>query len=117
MKAPKYIAQLLSATALMLTAAMCVQGHAQGAAAGTTTSSTATSQSAIPSLVEVYWNSSKTIVAPGITNVIVLDEQIARAQPSNDVIQFFGLERGETVMLGYIGGKAISIRVRVVRGP
>jgi SdrD B-like domain len=70
-----------------------------------------------PTLVEVYWQSSKTVPVPGVTNVIVLDSDIARAETAYDSIQFYGLERGETVVLGYIGDKPVSIRVRVVQRP
>ena len=98
------------ATALIaLTIAVCSQMEAQ--------SPGALSAAGVPSLVEIYWHSSKTVVAPGITNIIVLDEEIARAQTSSDVIQFFGLSRGETVALGYMGGKAVSLRLRVVERP
>ena len=72
---------------------------------------------AAPSLVEVYWMSSKTIVVPGISNIIVLDQDIARAEAGRDSVQFFGLQRGETVALGYVDGKAISVRIRVVERP
>src|SRR5258708_2053856 len=71
----------------------------------------------VPTLVEVYWQSSKIVPVPGISNVIVLDTDITRAETGYDSIQFFGLERGETVALGYIGDKPISIRVRVVQRP
>ncbi len=71
----------------------------------------------VPSLVEVYWQSSKTIPVPGISNVIVLDSDITRAEVAYDSIQFYGLGRGETVALGYIGDKPVSIRVRVVQRP
>jgi SdrD B-like domain len=70
-----------------------------------------------PTLVEVYWQSSKTVPVPGITNVIVLDSDITRAETGYDSIQFYGLERGETVALGYIGDTPVSIRVRVVQRP
>jgi hypothetical protein len=70
-----------------------------------------------PSLVEVYWQSSKTIVAPGITNLVVLDPDITRAETGYDTIIFFGLVRGETVVLGYAGNKPVSIRVRVLARP
>src|SRR5947209_619589 len=71
----------------------------------------------VPSLVEVYWQSSKSVVIPGITNLVVLDPEIAKAETGYDTIQFFGVERGETVALGYIGDKPVSIRIRVVARP
>lgn len=71
----------------------------------------------VPTLVEVYWQSSKVVSVPGVTSVIVLDSNITRAETGYDSIQFYGLERGETVALGYIGDKPVSIRVRVVQRP
>src|SRR5579863_2886845 len=74
-------------------------------------------QNSIPSLVEVYWQSSKTVVAPGLTNLIVLDQDIAQAETGYDTVKFFGVERGETVALGYVNGKPVSMRVRVIQRP
>jgi len=70
-----------------------------------------------PSLVEVYWGSARTVVVPGITNVVVLDDQVTRAEVEEDSIQFFGLARGETVAIGFRNGVAVSIRVRVIERP
>ncbi|HEY6305927.1 MAG TPA: SdrD B-like domain-containing protein [Candidatus Angelobacter sp.] len=70
-----------------------------------------------PSLVEVYWKSSRTVAVPGITNLIVLDQDIARVESGNDTVQIWGLERGETVVLGYVGSKPVSMRVRVIERP
>ncbi|HLJ29564.1 MAG TPA: SdrD B-like domain-containing protein [Candidatus Angelobacter sp.] len=74
-------------------------------------------QDATPSLVEIYWQSSKTVPAAGITNLIILDPDIAKAEVASDSIQFFGLERGETVALGYRNGDPVSIRIRVIPRP
>jgi hypothetical protein len=71
----------------------------------------------VPSLVEVYWQWSKTITIPALTNIIVLDQEIARVESTGDGIQIFGLSRGETVLLGYLHDKPVSIRVRVVPRP
>jgi hypothetical protein len=71
----------------------------------------------LPSLVEVYWQWSKTVTMPELTNMIVLDQEIARAESTGDGIQIFGLARGETVLLGYLHDKPVSIRVRVVARP
>ena len=71
----------------------------------------------LPSLVEVYWQWSKTITTPELTNMIVLDQEIARVESIGDGIQIFGLARGETVLLGYLNDKPVSIRVRVVPRP
>src|SRR5579864_5377563 len=73
--------------------------------------------SAPPSLVEIYWQSSKTVSAPGVTNLIILDPEIAKAEIAYDTIQFFGLGRGETVALGYRNGSPVSIRIRVIPRP
>lgn len=70
-----------------------------------------------PSLVEIYWQSSKTVSASGITNLIILDPEIAKAEVAYDSIQFFGVGRGETVALGYRDGKPVSIRIRVIPRP
>src|SRR5262249_54995535 len=61
--------------------------------------------------------SSKTIAAPGIDNLIILDPEIAKAEVANDSIQIFGIGRGETVALGYKNGQPVSIRIRVVARP
>src|SRR5258708_4849895 len=71
----------------------------------------------VPSLVEVYWQWSRTITTPTLTNMIVLDQDIARVESTGDGIQIFGLTRGETVLLGYLHDKPVSIRVRVVPRP
>jgi len=70
-----------------------------------------------PSLVEVNWKSSRTIVVPGVTEVVVLDEQIARAETLADSLRFIGLERGETLALCFVKGTQWTIRVRVVQEP
>lgn len=72
---------------------------------------------ALPSLVEIYWHSSKTIVAPELTNPVMLDPEIAQAQIGYDTIEITGVERGETVLLGYVNGNLVSIRIRVVQRP
>jgi len=78
---------------------------------------TASAQDAVPQLVEVYWQSSRTVQVPGVTNVTVLDESICRAQASFDKIQFSGLARGETVAFIWINDHRITIRVSVVAPP
>jgi len=71
----------------------------------------------VPSLVEVYWQWSRTITIPPLTNMIVLDQEIARVESTGDGIQIFGLARGETVLLGYLHDKPVSIRLRIVPRP
>ena len=71
----------------------------------------------IPSLAEVYWQSSRTINMPGLSNLIVLDPEIAKVEAAGEGLQIFGLSRGETVVVGYLHDKPVSIRVRVVARP
>ena len=71
----------------------------------------------VPSLVEVYWQWSRTITTPGLSNLIVLDPEVARVETTMDGLQVFGLTRGETVLLGYMNDKPVSIRLRVVERP
>ncbi len=71
----------------------------------------------IPSLVEVYWQWSRTINLPGLSNLIVLDPDVARVEVAGEGLQIFGLSRGETVVVGYLHEKPVSIRVRVVARP
>lgn len=71
----------------------------------------------VPSLVEVYWQWSRTVTLPQLSNIVVLDQDIARVEVVNDGLQIFGLARGETVLLGYLHDKPVSIRVRVVGRP
>lgn len=73
--------------------------------------------SSAPSSVDVYWNSTRTVVVPGVTTVVVLDEQIAQAQIGNDTIEFAGLTRGDTVALAYVKGAPLSIVVHVINRP
>lgn len=72
---------------------------------------------AVQSSVDVYWKATRAISAPGVSSVIVLDEDVAHAQLGNDVIQFVGLSRGETVALAYIKGSPVSIVVHVIERP
>src|SRR5215813_689044 len=107
MQSKRQITKATAAIALQLSLLVCgPRAFGQASAAGAT-----------PTLVEVYWQSSKTVVAPGITNLIVLDPDIARAETGYDTIQFFGVGRGETVALGYVNDKPVSIRVRVMQRP
>ena len=74
-------------------------------------------ESSVPSSVDVYWKSTHSIAAPGVTAVLVLDEDVAHAQLGNEVIEFAGIARGETVALAYVNGKPISIVVHVIERP
>jgi hypothetical protein len=70
-----------------------------------------------PEVIEVTWESSKTVALPGFTDVIVLDEDICRAEFSDGNLKVFGLKRGETVALGRINGVRTSIILRVLEKP
>ncbi len=72
---------------------------------------------ALPSSVDVYWKATRTIVVPGVSTVVVLDEDIAHAQVGNDTIEFAGLTRGDTVVLAYVNGAPVSIVVHVIDRP
>jgi hypothetical protein len=71
----------------------------------------------IPTSVDVYWKSTRTISVPGVTTVIILDDEIAQAQVGNDTIEFVGLSRGQTVALAYVNGNPVSIVVHIVEHP
>src|SRR6185312_4830020 len=72
---------------------------------------------ALLSSVDVYWKATRTIVVPGISTVVVLDEEIAHAQIGSDTVEFVGLTRGDTVALAYVGGAPVSIVVHVIDRP
>jgi hypothetical protein len=72
---------------------------------------------AMPSSVDVYWKSTRTIVAPGVSTVVILDDDVAHAEIGNDTIEFAGLARGNTVALAYVNGVPISIVVHVIEHP
>ena len=71
----------------------------------------------IPSLIEVYWQWSRVIALPDLSSMVVLDPDVAKVEATSDGIQVFGLERGETVLVGYLHDKPVSIRIRVVMRP
>jgi len=96
----------------LLGAVLALCALVPNAAAQSTTGGTG-----VPSLVEVYWQWSRTITVPALTNIIVLDQDIARVETTTDGLQIFGLARVETVVLGYLHEKPVSIRVRVVPRP
>ena len=74
-------------------------------------------QDSFPPLVEVYWNSARSVSVSGASNVVVLDPEITRVDVSADGLQFYGLSRGETVVLATVAGKQVSCRVRVAARP
>jgi hypothetical protein len=99
---------------MLLPAFLCLSGSA---GAQTQANAPAGGEDAMPTMVEVYWQSSKSVVVRGITNVIVLDQDIAQAETGYDTIKFTGVGRGETVALGYVNGKPVSMRIRVTQKP
>ncbi len=79
--------------------------------------SASAAEQALPSSVDVYWKATRTIVMPGVSTVVVLDEDIAHAQVGNDTIEFAGLTRGDTVALAYVNGAPVSVIVHVIDRP
>ncbi len=73
--------------------------------------------SATPAVAEVYWKDSRSLSLPGVSQVVVVDDSICRAEISGDKITFFGLERGETVAFAWVGSQRVAIRVNVVPPP
>src|SRR5947209_5340410 len=71
----------------------------------------------MPNSVDVYWKSTRPIVAPGVSTVVILDDDIAHAELGNDTIEFAGLTRGNTVALAYVNGVPFSIVVHVIERP
>ena len=111
MKCGRPISNLVvMAGALFYMLAVCLSAHSQSRGSSG-------DSSAPPSLVELYWKSSKTISAPGVDNLIILDPEIAKVEVTYDSIQIFGIGRGETVALGYKNGEPVSIRIRVMARP
>ena len=64
--------------------------------------------------IEILWRKSTLVAIPGVTDVVILDDAISRAQVSSDKVEFFGLSRGETVALVWVGGERVSLRLNVV---
>ena len=70
-----------------------------------------------PEMVEIYWLDSRTISGPGVSQVVVVDESICRAEISGDRVHLFGLARGETVAFAWVAGQRIAFRINVVQPP
>jgi hypothetical protein len=71
----------------------------------------------MPDVIEVFWQSSKTVPTPGFTDVLVLDEEICRVELTEGSLKAFGLARGETVAIGMLNGIRTSVILRVVERP
>jgi hypothetical protein len=70
-----------------------------------------------PEVIEVFWQSSKSVSLPGFTDPIVLDEEICRVELNDGRMKVFGLARGETVVLGMLNGARSSVILRVMEKP
>src|SRR5215813_5300005 len=68
-------------------------------------------------VVDIFWNESTTLQIPGLTEVLVLDNSISRAEVSNQKVEFFGLQRGETIAFAWIGDQRTTVRLRVAARP
>jgi hypothetical protein len=67
--------------------------------------------------IEIYLESSHRIVVEGVTSVIVLDEEICRAQVGDGYVTLYGLKRGETIAHIMVAERSVTIQVRVVPTP
>src|SRR5271165_7307588 len=77
----------------------------------------AVEQKAVPEVIEVYWQDSTAVPAPGVSQVVVVDESICRAEISGENVRLFGLARGETAAFAWVGGQRIAFRINVVQPP
>jgi SdrD B-like domain len=77
----------------------------------------AVEQKAVPEMIEVYWQDSLTVPAPGVSQIVVVDESICRAEVSGDNVRVFGLARGDTAAFAWVGGQRIAFRINVVQPP
>jgi SdrD B-like domain len=101
----KFRCQTLRRLALLAIPLVCLSGSAANA------------QVEAPQVVKVYWQSSRTILVPGVTNVVMLDESISRAQVSADQIEFIGLVRGETLAFIWAKDQRVTLRIKVEARP
>lgn len=77
----------------------------------------AAAETGAPDVVEIYWQASRTISIPGVSQVVVVDESICRAEISGEQVHLFGLARGETVAFAWVAGQRIAFRINVVQPP
>lgn len=71
----------------------------------------------MPEVVEIPWQHARTISIPGVSQVVVVDESICRAETAGDQVHLFGLARGETVAFAWVAGQRIAFRINVVQPP
>jgi hypothetical protein len=91
-------------------AGLAVCALASGAAA-------ARAQEPLPPVVEVYWQSSRTLPVLGVTHLVVLDDRICQGRVLTDQIELTGLARGETVALVWIKQQRFSVLIHVIARP
>ncbi|HYY69972.1 MAG TPA: SdrD B-like domain-containing protein [Terriglobales bacterium] len=77
----------------------------------------AVAEVAPPEVVEISWQDARTISLPGVSQVVVVDDSISRAEISGDNVRLFGLARGETAAFAWVAGRRIAFRINVVQPP
>src|SRR5688500_3571378 len=77
----------------------------------------ASAEEIVPQVVDIVWKEFTTVQLTGVTDVLVLDEAISRADFANDKINFHGVARGETVAFVWLGPRRITIRLRIAAPP
>jgi hypothetical protein len=70
-------------------------------------------QDTVAQAITIEWKESVIVQVPGVTNVVVLDDSIVRAEFSAGKVEFFGLVRGETVAFIWAGAERITVRIKV----
>ncbi|HEY2384953.1 MAG TPA: SdrD B-like domain-containing protein [Terriglobia bacterium] len=74
-------------------------------------------QETVAQAITIEWKESVAVQVPGVTNVVVFDDSIVRAEFSNGKVEFFGLVRGETVAFIWAGADRITVRLKVEAAP
>ena len=69
---------------------------------------------AASSLVEIPIETSRIVSMAGVSQVVVVEESICRAELTAGGINFFALKRGETLVFAWIGEQRMDLLVRVV---
>jgi protocatechuate 3,4-dioxygenase beta subunit len=70
-------------------------------------------QDTVAQAIEILWKESVIVKLPAVTNVVVLDDSIVRAEASDGKVEFFGLTRGETIAFLWAGAERVTVRIRV----
>src|ERR1041385_3404486 len=72
----------------------------------------------VPSVVEVTWQTTRTVYAPGVTSAFSLDDEGVHVSTGPDLIQVTGVTRArEVVVLLWFGERRQSVLVRVIDPP